>query len=197
MTQSEACVIPAQAGIHTQPEARVIPAQAGIHRTRCIAVLGAPGTGKTRLSQELAAHLAANGLHSDFVVTDAMAAMLALAAGGDLLAFARSHDATLVTGLDLPGVAADGSREEEDAWLRTQLRSAGVPFHVVYGQGPQRLQSALQALGASGVLPTGITRRAGDSGARGAWTWNCEKCSDPECEHRLFSRLRDARAPFV
>jgi hypothetical protein len=22
------------------------------------------------------------------------------------------------------------------------------------------------------------------------WTWNCDKCSDPECEHRLFTALR-------
>jgi len=181
VTQSETCVIPAQAGIHP----------------RCIAVLGARGTGKTRLSQELAAHLAANGLGADFVVADAAAQMLTLAVEGDPLAFARSHDATLLTGLDLPAGADDGSREEVDAWLRATLRSAGVPFHVVYGQGPQRLQSALQALAAAGVLPPGMTRRSEDGGSRGAWTWNCEKCSDPECEHRLFSRLRDARTPFV
>ena len=162
-----------------------------------IAVLGAPRTGKTRLCQELAAHLAASGLGADFVVADAMAPMRMLEGGGDLLAFARGHDATLVTGLDLPGRTGGPPREEVDAWLRTTLLSAGVPFHVVYGQGRERLQSALRALAASGVLPPGIVRPAEEGGSRGAWTWNCEKCSDPECEHRLFSRLRASQAPFV
>ena len=94
-------------------------------------------------------------------------------------------DATLVTGLDLPWVPdglqrdAAHAREDVDALVRGLLRKAGVPFQVVYGQGAERLQGALTALGAGKPLSERESNRA----------WSCEKCSDPECEHRLFRRL--------
>jgi hypothetical protein len=59
---------------------------------------------------------------------------------------------------------------------------------VVYGSGPQRLEGALAAL--AGILPPGAVDRAPSQRETGPWIWSCEKCSDPECEHRLFSRLR-------
>jgi nicotinamide riboside kinase len=95
------------------------------------------------------------------------------------------YDATLLTGLDLPWVAdglqrdAAHAREDVDALLRGILRKAGIAFQVVYGQGPDRLQGALTALGAGRPLS------AWESNAR----WSCEKCSDPDCEHRLFTGL--------
>jgi hypothetical protein len=133
--------------------------------------------------------------------------MVAIYAGmlfsdGELLAFAagrqRRYDATLVTGLDLPWVAdglhrdASQPREDVDALVRKLLHDAGVPFQVVYGQGPERLRGALQALASAGVLPAGIVDRE-DGGGNKAWTWVCDKCSDPVCEHRLFTRLRETR----
>lgn len=95
------------------------------------------------------------------------------------------YDATLVTGLDLPWVAdglqrdAGHAREDVDALVRGILRKAGIPFQVVYGQSADRLQGALAALGAGRPLS------ARESNAR----WSCEKCSDPDCEHRLFRKL--------
>jgi nicotinamide riboside kinase len=214
-----------------------------------IALLGAESTGKTTLCRDLAAHLAAHGLHAvavpevlrewcaaagrpprpgeqlaiareqerrvdaaaataDFVIADTSALMVAIYAGmlfedGALYRFAVerqcAYDGTLVTGLDLPWVA-DGlhrdpaqPREPVDALVRSLLQRAGVPFQVVYGEGAQRLRSALQALETAGVLPAGIAPRPQDAGALGLWVATCEKCSDPECEHRLFSRLREAR----
>ena len=77
-------------------------------------------------------------------------------------------------------------REDVDAQLRSLLQGAHLTFQVIYGQGPQRLDSALQALVSAGVLPAGIVERTVDSGAQRAWVWVCEKCSDPACEHRLF-----------
>ncbi|MDE2607081.1 MAG: ATP-binding protein [Burkholderiales bacterium] len=144
----------------------------------------------------------------DFVIADTTALMVAIYAGmlqedGELLRFARerqrSCDATLVTGLDLPWVAdglhrdAGQPREPVDALVRAQLQRAGVAFQVVYGQGPQRLRSALQALEGAGVLPAGSVPREESGGSRGTWTWACDKCSDPDCEHRLFSRLKAAQ----
>lgn len=141
------------------------------------------------------------------VIGDTTALMVAVYAGmlyedGELLRFAlarqKTYDATLVTGLDLPWVA-DGlhrdaaSREGTDALVRSLLQRAGIAFQVVYGDGPQRLRSALQALASAGVLPAETEDGQNERGARPAWVWNCEKCSDPACEHRLFAQLRESR----
>jgi len=209
----------------------VLPAQAGARKRR-VALLGAPGTGKTTLAAQLAAHLCASGLAAvavpdpsrergfapgaeerlasareherrvdaalvaaDLVVADAPALMAAIHAGtlsddDALLRFAierqRRYDLSLLTGLDL-ACTPDGAAQV-DALVRDQLQRAQVPYQVVYGQGAQRLQSALQALAAAGWLPQPPRAER----ARGtAWVWTCEKCSDPACEHRLFTQLKD------
>ena len=102
----------------------------------------------------------------------------------------RSFDLTLVMGLDLPWVAdsqRDGahSREPVNALLRTALARGGIPYQVVYGHGPARVQNALHAI--DSIAGSKASHRPSKSLA--AWSWNCEKCSDPECEHRLFSDL--------
>jgi nicotinamide riboside kinase len=100
----------------------------------------------------------------------------------------RAFGLTLVTGLDLPWVA-DGIQRDGVA-MRAQvhqrlcevLRQQGIGFSMVYGVGEARMQSALQAIRyALGQPPPDMHR--------GKWKWPCEKCSDPECEHRLFSAL--------
>ena len=127
-----------------------------------------------------------------------------------LYAMAAKHqqvyDMTLVMGLDLPWVAdglqRDGPhvREPVDALLRSALHSAGLAYKVVYGQGQERLNNALLALGwdqpssMTGVHPmlqTAQTTRTQGQYAlnRGRTVWNCDKCSDATCEHRLFSDL--------
>jgi nicotinamide riboside kinase len=98
----------------------------------------------------------------------------------------RSYDITLLTGLDLPWVAdglqRDGAhvREPVDALIRAALARAQVPYRLVYGSGKERLVNALAAMGESAPAGTPSSR---------PWTWSCEKCSDPECEHRLFTGL--------
>ena len=136
-----------------------------------VALLGAPGTGKTELARVLAAQLP-----STFVLLD----------GPQDLAC----DVALLMGLDLPSAAGG---EPHDALVRERLRSAGIAYHVVYGDGAQRLRSALLALQAAGVLPPGLVQREEEGGAARAWSWVCDKCSDPACEHRLFTRLRQER----
>jgi nicotinamide riboside kinase len=216
---------------------------------KCIALLGAESTGKTRLAHELTQHLLTQGLratavpevlrewctregraprpeeqlaiareqedrvdaataNADIVIADTSALMVAIYAGmlfpdGALFRFAvarqQRYDATLVAGLDLPWVPdglqrdATASREDVDALVRKLLQQAGIAFQVVYGQGPQRLRGALRALEAAGVLPADAAGRTREEGARRPWVWACEKCSDPECEHRLFTRLRGGR----
>jgi HTH-type transcriptional repressor of NAD biosynthesis genes len=99
----------------------------------------------------------------------------------------RAFDLTLVTGLDLPWVAdglqRDGvaMRTRVDRRLRAVLQQSGIGFSAVYGRGEARTQNALQAIAyARGTRP---------AAAAGSWRWRCEKCSDPQCEHRLFSAL--------
>lgn len=138
----------------------------------------------------------------DLVIADTTALMVAIYSAmlfedGTLYRFAlerqRGYHATLVTGLDLPWVAdglqRDGPhvRAPVDALVREGLQRAQVPYQVVYGSGSGRLASALAALARLG-LHDGDPAPTGQSGR--PWVWSCEKCSDPECEHRLFSRLR-------
>lgn len=138
-----------------------------------IAVLGAPRSGKTQLAHALRDRLAAlprAGTTAFFVADDPPLWTLQRLPG-----FA----AILLMGLDLPA-ASPYSRQ--DALLRGHLESTQSTYHVVYGSNAQRAAHALAALG---LAPPPIPQAA----ARTAWT--CEKCSDPECEQRLFQRLLD------
>ncbi len=123
------------------------------------------------------------------------------------LAYQRSFDLTLITGLDMPwqadGIQRDGEhvRAPVDTLLRELLQSAGIAFEVIYGQGDERLANALLALQRHNHPPqdttNSIASRADSMPASGQrslkkWQWNCEKCSDPDCEHRLFSSLQSA-----
>lgn len=141
---------------------------------------------------------------ADVVIADTTAVMVAIYSAmlfkdGTLYRFAldrlRGYQATLVTGLDLPWVAdglqRDGPhvREPVDQLVRDCLAEAGVPYRVVYGSGPERLRNALAAI--DSIAAGACSARAGernDSSHR-PWTWACDKCSDPDCEHRLFTRL--------
>ncbi|MDO8278496.1 MAG: ATP-binding protein [Burkholderiaceae bacterium] len=107
------------------------------------------------------------------------------------LAHQRMYDVTLLTGLDLPWVAdglmRDGAhvRGPVDALVRRALTRAGLPFQVIYGDGPRRLDNALAALALKArTLPEGNARYLG----------LCETCGDGECEHRLFTALLKSKA---
>jgi nicotinamide riboside kinase len=131
----------------------------------------------------------------DVVIADTTALMVAIHAGmlfpdGPLLRLAmarqRSYDATLVTGLDLPWVA-DGLQRDGphvqgpiDAQVRAMLGRAALPYRVVYGNGSERVRNALAAIDASLAPRQQVSN----------WVWQCDKCSDPDCEHRLFTRLQ-------
>jgi nicotinamide riboside kinase len=113
----------------------------------------------------------------------------------EALAAQAGYTITLLTALDLPWVAdglqRDGPhvREPVDALVRAALARAGVAYAVVHGRGPERLASAWTALNlASGAEPAAASRAAGTT-----WSWTCDKCSDPVCEHRLFTDLLSQR----
>lgn len=134
---------------------------------------------------------------SDLVVSDTAPLMTAVYSDvifGDtsLYDFAiaqhRNFDLTLVTGLDLPwvadGIQRDGEviRNRVDQRLREVLAHYRIDFSSVYGTGDARTQNALEAIG----YALGTSRPVDE---RSHWQWNCDKCSDADCEHRLFSAL--------
>lgn len=109
------------------------------------------------------------------------------------LAHQRSYDLTLLMGLDVPW-QADGpqARAPMDQMIRAALTRGGVDFKVIYGLGEERLQHALEAIQALMPLPDAIQNPAR---AGAPWVWLCDKCSDPQCEHRLLSDLLAQRKP--
>ena len=110
----------------------------------------------------------------------------------DALAAQRRLDLTLLMGLDLPwvpdGLFRDSPtvREVCDAILRRELQGAGIGFTPVYGQNEARLQAALRVVGARLGVPLVSADPAWE---QGTGRWSCENCSDPDCEHKLFTGL--------
>ncbi len=136
-----------------------------------IALLGAPGTGQTQLTQALQAHLPEHAFHD-----------------APSLALAQSCDRILLMGLDLVGdeplqsapAAQIAAVRQADAQLRAQLTSAQLSYAVVYGLGPERLRAALRLI---------FPENASEHTTRGRWRGTCEKCADPDCEFQLFTTL--------
>jgi HTH-type transcriptional regulator, transcriptional repressor of NAD biosynthesis genes len=118
------------------------------------------------------------------------------------LAHQALYDITLVTGLDLPWVAdglqRDGPkvRGPVDTLVRQALERSGMAYRVVYGQGPRRLNNALLALGLEGEDASAQQVREQGQFAinQGRSAWQCNDCSDPACEHKLFTRLMQERS---
>ena len=165
-----------------------------------IAILGAQGTGKTQLSQALTKHFSNPNEQEpalNLVIADAphlMAAVYVDLVSNDpthcdlALTQHTSFDLTLLLGLDLPERPDDHTsrngltREAVDARLRSVLVRHKLAFKVIYGQGEDRLEAALNA-----ISPLRPARQKPSEAGLGQWQSSCEKCSDPVCEHRLFT----------
>lgn len=167
-----------------------------------IAILGAHGTGKTQLTNELDQHW--RSLHGDSgakppTLTDGPPLLAVLCTDGQppdpahyraALIQHRHYDLTLLTGLDLPTppkrLASEerDAREVLDARLRAALTQGQLAYAVVYGQGPARLQAALNA-----ITPKRPPQEQPTTRATPRWQWACDKCSDPACEQHLFTSM--------
>ncbi|MDO9114916.1 MAG: hypothetical protein Q7U63_14125 [Polaromonas sp.] len=166
---------------------------------RHIALLGAAGSGKTRLAGELMAALDSRptpqpDLLSILIADNPPLATVRQARAGALTGPRDfGFHQVLLMGLDLPapaGVVA--TQEAVDQQLRLTLANAEVPYTVVYGQGPQRLAQALGAL--QGLLADGKPSAPAAGGREHRpWVWACDTCSDPGCERRLLSDLLERR----
>jgi hypothetical protein len=154
-----------------------------------IALAGAANTGKSELATALIQALQASEQNAVVVVADTPAVMAGLA----------RHDLLLLMGLQSPAAPEPGEtsqfltamQEAEDLSIRALLAHAALPYRVIYGAFEERLAQALQA--AEHLLP-----RAGKPSQVSSyastpktsnWTWRCDKCSDPQCEHQLLTAL--------
>ncbi len=81
-------------------------------------------------------------------------------------------------------LVADAEASIETDALRTALVRANLPFAVVYGEHPDRLANAWNAIVQMADPEAGADAQGGKP-----WVWACDKCSDTACEHRLFSDL--------
>lgn len=128
--------------------------------SRLVCVAGAPGTQPNEVARALAAL-------EPGLPCKALAAPLELEdlpAGTTVLLLAH----------DTPSPA---DAQADDAW-RAALWKSQVPHQVIYGTDETVVTHAAQALG---LLPMPPRRTMA--------AWACEKCSDPDCEHRLFQDL--------
>ena len=159
-----------------------------------VAILGAPGTGKSALVRSLQAAPSRSAqwrLHRNTAEMYALELLLlqspneakrSQCIAAHLLQPFPAH-LILLTAL-LPTAPGSGNSQREllDRSLRQALTGLGLPYSLLMGEASARCLSALQAIDyALGTARADTTARP--------WTWSCEKCSDPDCEHRLFSAL--------
>lgn len=148
--------------------------------------------------------IAAAAAQHSMVVADTTALMTAVYSDyvfGDRSLYAQAvaqHaicDMTLVTGLDVPwqpdGIQRDGehARAPVDALLREALNQAQIVYSTVYGLGQQRLDNAINS-----IATRAINTWTNDQNSTKKWVPMCDKCSDPDCEHLLFTQLAETAA---
>ena len=169
-----------------------------------IHLVGAPHSGVHELLAALTAELGVHTAQLHPLMQALPSADSALPASPEASLPPLTH-ITLLTGLDWPCPPAEQeNREHRDAELRRQLQASGTPYRVVYGSTARRLTTALAAAQALQASPPStalsLTRapvgsaagrdEGNDQGPLKMRSWGCEKCSDPVCEHRLFTSLR-------
>jgi hypothetical protein len=139
-----------------------------------IALLGAAHSGRHALADALASRLQSTGLRVEVIE--------------DAAALAALQNPPLVLLL----APRDSAGEAQDLQWRERLMRDGIGFSVLHGDEEARLDAAwclIQALRGHPPIPAPVTRGVG--GQR--WSWTCDKCSDPACEHRLFQDLLSSR----
>lgn len=171
-----------------------------------IALVGAPQTGKSALAAALNGALETSACAASVVIDPAHLPAASLAGYDRILLMGLELPVRGLDMGDLPALTAqrDEVREAADQSIRIALLQAGVPYQVIYGSAEERLAHALAAL--EPLLKTAGQRLRHSPGAAGGpdsagktrpwtpWVWVCDKCSDPQCEHRLLSDLLAGRA---
>ena len=165
-----------------------------------IALLGACPVQLSEFAAALDPAARALGCQIMLVTADEAAALPAGLPGFDLVLLA-GLEAPFSTHFPAPCKAwpdTTPGQEAADRSIRSALTLAAISYRVLYGTAGERLAHALQAV--ESLLPAaGRPRQATRPGSlkHQPWVWMCEKCSDPQCEHRLLTALlaqRDSAA---
>ncbi|MCD2166899.1 hypothetical protein [Comamonas koreensis] len=180
--------MPATPSSATTPHPRGLPPKVYLASAAC--------ADAAQLAQQLAHDLAQCNTASPpaFVLQACSFAQLTglPAADGPAIFLAR-HDAVLLLA---PPMRDSASQADPAQTLlmqaRLHLAAQGQAFQLLFSQGHRREQDALAALcnwfpQAQCLQALRAALRQANPGARAGW--NCEKCSDPDCELRLFQSL--------
>jgi len=154
---------------------------------RRLALLGAAPLPTLRLAEALQAALQPAGRWQ-----------VALAGGAPPpSALALGADLRLLAALQGGASAAEEAAEQS---IRAALAGAGLDYQVLHGAPDERLARALEAIAHLGTPPEprpeaeGAAVPASAPAGTRPWVWMCDKCSDPQCEHRLLTDLLAGRA---
>ena len=140
-----------------------------------IALVGSPGVGLSALAAQLHSALSPS---DNYCLVDTY--FPHAEPTRDAIQALASMDLVL---LSTPGPEASAEHHAAYKALRTRLTQLAKPFTLLYGTEEARCNSALQAIRFFARDTSGLAQPPS------RWLWPCEKCSDPECEHRLFSTL--------
>lgn len=153
-----------------------------------IALLGACPGQLSGLAADLDRALQASGSSFKLAVARSVAALSCGPAG------LAGFDLVLLAGLENSAHPPDGhdasGREAADRSIRMALALAGLAYRVLYGTAAERLAHALHAVHAlqPAACPPAQAGRTPPA-KKQPWVWMCDKCSDPQCEHRLLTAL--------
>lgn len=158
-----------------------------------VAVLGACGAGAATLTQALADQRPAWQAGNTPALLEALHHSARPGAVAAALQALGACDLILLLGLAplASGAVAAQVCEEIDRQLRAALQGAGLAYRVLYGNAAEQLRHALDAIDsvAKNPYPKSTLPQYGSPTA--VWSHSaCEKCSDPDCERRLFTGLR-------
>ena len=105
-------------------------------------------------------------------------------------------DSVFLRGLQSPA-NGDLLRQTADESIRAALQLSETPFHVVYGSDEEALTQVMRAIENLGTVPpitaTPAIQNTRSLDGTAPWVWLCDKCSDPQCEHRLLTDLLEQR----
>ncbi|MEJ5029201.1 hypothetical protein [Comamonas sp. MYb69] len=182
------------AAMPATPSSAMMPSPQGLPPTVYLA--SAACEDAAQLAQQLAHYLAQGDTASPpaWVLQACSFAQLTASPTSDMpAAVLARHDAVLLLA---PPMRDSASQTDPAQTLLMQARlhlvAQGQAFQLLFSQGHRREQEALAALCnwfplAPGLQALRTALRQANPGARARW--NCEKCSDPDCELRLFQGL--------
>jgi hypothetical protein len=85
----------------------------------------------------------------------------------------------------------EGDSANLQAW-REGLHQRRWSYQVLHGQGADLIAQASHALARHDHLK-GLPGLQARPEQAPRWRGPCERCADPDCEHRLFSQLKDSQ----